>query len=454
MRIYPPTLDIGDKDGFTPDNDLFDRAELGRGMTNLISTVSDPLVIAFDGQWGSGKTTFLKMWSGELRKSGFPVVYFDAFENDYVSDAFAALVREIVALEELKLPAGKRALTGFREESVKLGSQLLRGAVSVGAKASVRALTAGLVSAEDLKEITDDIVGEAGSVADAYMEELLDNPMQQKKIVDSFRKKLEKLPGLIATKRDSEPQKPLIYIIDELDRCKPIFALQILERIKHFLSVPNVHIILGVHLNQLEGFVRYAYGTDIDASAYLQKFINLKIVNIDTARNKNERQTIKYVKHLQMQLQLPQTRTTQLTVEFIERISLKYDFSFRSIERIFSNVAIALAFLDERQFAVGPLIGGLCILKVAKPDLFLNAKQGRLSYNEIEKYFGFSKELPEEPSHKSDWQRDWWEYCLSDEVPERLTNFNQGGEAYEFRDRKDIVIFMADKIVDRLTPIN
>src|SRR5690606_16379713 len=90
LRIYPRPVDIEPNEGFSPEKDLFQSRALGQGMTNVVSTVSDPLVIAFNGQWGSGKTTFLKMWAGELRKSGFPVVYFDAFENDYVEDAFAA----------------------------------------------------------------------------------------------------------------------------------------------------------------------------------------------------------------------------------------------------------------------------------------------------------------------------------------------------------------------------
>lgn len=88
MRLFPPSLEVGDEEGFTPEKDIFGRAQLGAGLTNLVNSVSDPTVIAVDGQWGSGKTTFLKMWAGELRKAGFPVVYFDAFENDHVDDAF------------------------------------------------------------------------------------------------------------------------------------------------------------------------------------------------------------------------------------------------------------------------------------------------------------------------------------------------------------------------------
>jgi len=67
----------------------------------------------------------------------------------------------------------------------------------------------------------------------------------------------------------------MIFIVDELDRCKPPFALELLEKIKHVFSVAGIHFILVTHLTQLETSVRYNYGTDIDARTYLQKFYNL-----------------------------------------------------------------------------------------------------------------------------------------------------------------------------------
>lgn len=63
MLVFPPQVEIGHNDGFTPAKDIFGRAELGKGLTSFVGNVSDPLAIALDAQWGSGKTTFLKMWA-------------------------------------------------------------------------------------------------------------------------------------------------------------------------------------------------------------------------------------------------------------------------------------------------------------------------------------------------------------------------------------------------------
>src|SRR5262245_60944601 len=113
MHLFPPPLEIGDTEGFTREKDIFKRSTIGRGLTNVLTNVSDPTVIAVDGQWGSGKTTFLKMWAGELRKAGIPVVYFDAFENDYAEDAFTAIASQLVSLAQERRKANSRAVQTF-----------------------------------------------------------------------------------------------------------------------------------------------------------------------------------------------------------------------------------------------------------------------------------------------------------------------------------------------------
>ena len=443
MKIYPPALEIGDKEGFTPEKDIFGLAELGKGMTNLVSTISDPLVIAFNGKWGTGKTTFLKMWAGELRKLDFPVICFDAFENDYVDDAFAVLAREIIELAEEATPGNERIIDNFKKNSIKLGSQLLKGAAKVGTKVVIRAATAGLAKESDFKEAIQEISDEA---AEEYMSDFLTKPKEQKNIVGNFRKALEELPTLISPPKDEEKQKPLVFIIDELDRCKPLFALQILERIKHFMSVPNVHFVFGVHLEQLERSVQFAYGTDIDdATVYLQKFINLTISNADIAEYDHDKHITKYIKFLATNL----SSANQQVIKFLQRVALKNSYSLRDLERIFTNIILATVFSSEREFNAPSLIAGLCILKVVEPKLFLKAKEGQLEYSDVEKTFGFSSLSSKDKNYKLDSDRDEWEYALSKLVSNRLVE--RYGEK-ELKVRKGYLA-RANKIVDRLNPV-
>jgi KAP family P-loop domain len=452
MRIYPPEIEIGDKDGFSSEKDLFGHAALGAGMTNLVTMISDPMVIAFDGAWGTGKTTFLKMWAGELREQDIPVIRFDAFANDYADDAFAVLARELVALVEAAKPVKEKAIENFKEKSVKLGAQLARVAAKVGTKAVVRVATAGALKDSDLKEAIDEAIEETGDLAESYMRSFLSEPQMQKSVVEEFRQALESLPRLISPPAEGKKQKPLVFIIDELDRCKPLFALQLLERIKHFMSVPNVHFVFGVHLEQLKQSVQFAYGANIDATTYLQKFINLTIANSDIAVVGHERRLAKYIKYLNSNLELPNNLETQLTIEFLQRVATKNDFSLRTVERVFTNIVLATVFAKEREFRNSTLIAGLCILKVVRADLFIKAKQGQLKYVDIAGFFGFQQWSQDEKAEEQNLDRDLWEYALADELPDRLKRFGQDYITSHFQERKDMVSFTANSIVDRFRP--
>lgn len=449
MRIYPPALEIGDQEGFDQEKDLFGRAGLASGMTHLMQSVENPLVVALDGPWGSGKTTFLKMWAGELRKAGFPVVFFDAFENDYVEDAFAAIARELVEL--IDESTSKQELDGkaFYEKASEMGVLLLKGGAKIGAKMAVRAATAGFASSNDLQDVVSDLETEAEAVADFYMKQILEEPKKQKATIEGFKQSLEKLPSLLSEK----PDKPLVFIIDELDRCKPHFALEIIERIKHFFSVNNVHFVLGVHMDQLINSVKYAYGSEIDGNLYLQKFINLT-VNLIIKNQDNDRSDLKrYGEYLAKSLGLyyREDGYVRSSAETIIRIVNLEQGGFRTVERAFTILAVAMAMTPEKHLKVGVIIGGLIMMKLLKPRLFVKAKAGTLNLNEVKDFLRFEpdKYRQDQPG----FEESWWTYLLQEgELPEYLHDFGSSLWQYNIHDRRDVVRIMANTVVDRLSP--
>ncbi len=97
MRLLPPELASGGDEGFTSENDIFGRKAFGDVLTRIVSELEGPTVLLLDAPWGTGKTTFVKMWRGELVKAKVPTISFDAFANDYREDGFLALAGETVA---------------------------------------------------------------------------------------------------------------------------------------------------------------------------------------------------------------------------------------------------------------------------------------------------------------------------------------------------------------------
>lgn len=444
MRLFPPPVQIGEQEGFSPEKDIFGRADHGRRLTNLITAVSDPLVIAIDGQWGSGKTTFLKMWAGELRKSGFPVIYFDAFENDYAEDAFTALASSVIALADERRKADTPEARRFLHKAVSTGKILLRSGLKVGVKAA----TMGVLDAADIQKVAGDVAGELATLTDKYLGELLTKQQQQRDAIEAFRVALSELPALLTVPTDRvSSAKPLVFIIDELDRCRPLFALEILERAKHFFAVPNVHFVLGTHFQQLMNSVRIAYGPGVDAATYLQKFVHLTFFLTDRERHQGQRTAPKYAAHLAQVMEFAQH--DQPVVSLVGLLADQNSLSLRAIERIMSVLAIALAYTPRDSFRPPPIIAGLCVLKVERHDLFAKAKKGTLSYSEFEAV------LQLRDTEESNVKRfnDWWAVALDPSVDQKLLQpLHKVFFQFNIEDPKNIVPIVANDVLDRMQP--
>jgi predicted KAP-like P-loop ATPase len=290
MRLFPKELEIAPGEGFTAENDIFGRAAFGQQLTSIVSRVDAPLVLVLDAPWGERKTTFMRMWAGELNKQNIPSIYFDAFANDYQDNAFIALSSHIIDELDVAAPSSAKSKK-FRSTAFKVAKVLGKA----GLQAGVKFMSAGLIEAEALKGTASEIVGairdEAEKSLDEILKDRLESHRSDKEAFAEFRKSLSELcevlqiaPAKEAVTIDSDNQKneqelqqrKMVLIIDELDRCRPSFALSILEHIKHFFSVDGVYFILVTSLNQLHSSVKFAYG-DIDARSYLEKFYHIRV---------------------------------------------------------------------------------------------------------------------------------------------------------------------------------
>lgn len=451
MRIFHPAPDIGDEEGFSPEKDIFNRADTGRGMTNLVIKVTDPMVIAVDGQWGSGKTTFLKMWAGELRKLGVPVIYFDAFAHDHFDDAFSAIADEIVALFEAKKKTSKPAVRKLIDRTARVGRALGRSALKIGAKAA----TLGALDAADLKGVADavtgDIADEASKLAEDVVEAYLKQHREQRSAFDQFHAALAELPELLSPEKskgsEAPKAKPLVFIVDELDRCRPHFALQVLERIKHFFSVPNVHFVLGVHLDQLRNSVVAAYGSGINAQVYLEKFIHLTVHLVDASEHAHERNVGKYIAQLTIQFGFKgkSAETFDDAASLVRNVAEMRGFSFRTIERILTNLVLVIQFTLDRQMRIPPILAGLCILKVTDPALFVKAKLGALQYTDVIAPLSLQAGYDEETRSFARFADSWWRHCLGKTTD---AEFAREHGRYGVHDHKRVVPILANAMVD------
>ena len=275
------------------------------------------MVIALDGPWGSGKSHFLKLWVGahtlentkvdeDIGKSR--VIYFDAFKHDYLDDPLIALTSVILSKIESEEGTTTKIKTSATKKLKKAGFAVAKGVAKTmvrkfagDALEEIDEIIAGedeepntsAASAEDTLSETEKGLAKASSDAfEKATEDFWQTEKNRKQEMLFFRQALESLvPTSNIQNEDGTATKQthkMILVIDELDRCRPDYALSLLEIMKHFFDVPNIHFVLGVRLEALENSVRSRYGDRIDAYSYLQKFIKIKM-RLTTSPSAEER---------------------------------------------------------------------------------------------------------------------------------------------------------------------
>lgn len=206
-----------------PREDPFKNCKLNRQpnaiiLTQIVQNYSDGFVLSINGEWGTGKTTFMKMWAAYLKQQEITSIYFNAWENDFISDPMIALLGE---LQQLKTSKTAKTLNSILD----IGSKI--------AIKTIPTLTKGIVKhycGNELAEAAKDAL-KAG--AEIFKTEVIEYENKKNKLV-TFK---EELSSFI---ENSIPNKPLIFIVDELDRCRPDYAVEVLEKIKHFFSIKGI----------------------------------------------------------------------------------------------------------------------------------------------------------------------------------------------------------------------
>lgn len=262
IRIQPKEIEVPEDDPFK--HDLLGREKPVEILTHLIGSVEGPCVLAIDAAWGTGKTTFIRMWSQYLRNENFPVIEFNAWENDFAGDPFVALSAELTDGLNKYTDKGK-PLAQKIDTTKKAAAEVLRRA----APGVLRVATAGILDVSPLIE------KEIGQALASYAEERLSKYQETKDSVKAFKKSLKEIACELMKPRDGQPGRPLVVIIDELDRCRPSYAVELLEVAKHLFAVDNIIFVLAVNRSQLAHSIRVLYGSDFDAEGYLRRFFDL-----------------------------------------------------------------------------------------------------------------------------------------------------------------------------------
>lgn len=336
-------------------SDLLDRKEEIINLSLLARNVDSPAVMAIDSRWGTGKTTFIKLWELYLKSENIPSLYFNAWETDFSEDPLVSFLGEMS--EGLKGLIGASEITNEAWEKTKAAGKHI---AKRGIPALIRIGTAGVIDADKIVE--DEMVKAAGSLAG----DALDNYLQQKAAISEFH-------GALTTFIEkSANEEQLIIFVDELDRCRPSYAIELLERIKHLFNIDGLVFVLALDKEQLGHSIKAVYGNGIDSDGYLRRFIDfeyqLKKPNIGN-----------YIESLLMALKLdeffaPRKQYQELRYdqEHLKNVFVMLAsglrLSLREVEQFLASINIAIRTAKENEYLFPALLVFLMLSKHFKPS--------------------------------------------------------------------------------------
>lgn len=284
------------------EGDLFNRQEEAANLEAYIESIwqrpssredSKGFVLAVDADYGMGKTFFLKRFAEQMAIN-HPVAYIDAWKDDLQDEPLIAL---IATLEEALEDAfgeieGDLAKTKdnvwdkFKKVSGIVGKGLLKKGAGLIITASAAEAVSTILEGQDedftetikkeLEDVGKDTVNGVVSISkvigqNGNLEEKIKSFKDGQKAIEDLKEALAELVKAIS--KDGK-QAPIVIIIDELDRCRPNYAIKLLEEVKHLFDVEGIVFVLGTNLGQLSKSIKKTYGNDFESYSYLDRFIN------------------------------------------------------------------------------------------------------------------------------------------------------------------------------------
>ncbi len=354
-KLKHPEPDVSPEEPWQ--DDVLDRAKIAEKLTSYIRDQRDPFVISIDGKWGTGKTFLLKRWQKELEDEGFRVIHFNAWEDDFCDDPLLSIIGQLS--EHFK--RGK--LKTLADEMGKIAVPLLKKNALLGLSRAT-----GLTFEVDLNE-----------------RDLLQEYRDQRQCKTELKGHLAKMSAATF----AETGHPLVFIIDELDRCRPTFAIELLERVKHIFDVSDIVFVFGVNRDEFCSSLNSVYG-DIEASVYLRRFFDMEFSLPETNTDPFCRSLMRKYRLEECFRSLSESAKTAMHFQEYRHLSegfpalcVRFGLSLRDIDYCVRLLALTARSLLDRQYMYPYLLGFLIPLKFKEPLLYRQFISGERLASEV-----------------------------------------------------------------------
>lgn len=346
----------------TFEDDLIGLKELATRLEKFIAVeqnyVEGSLVISLSSKYGSGKTSFLQMWKSSLEnaenKNEKPLlISLNAWESDYYGDPLFAIVSALVNCTQKEGEPAQKLLNAAKDLgwfATAIGGQIVNKFTGVDAVAA-----GDLAEKKKAKREKHEVMPDTFSIYEG-----------RKNAMNALK---------VAINEFVEKSKPGVwFMVDELDRCRPDYAISYLETIKHIFDVKGAVFLLAADRRQLENSAKTAFGSDLDFEEYYRKFIHREISLPAISDSSYKKLASKYVRYY---LDGDGKRNCFMKLDNMEHISelvgaLK--LTPRQIQEVFRILGHIFETSEEKKgrllwcLAVGSIV--MAALKMGEPRIF------------------------------------------------------------------------------------
>ena len=323
----------------------FNRKPIAENIIRLLTSPIDLSPMVIDGGWGTGKTEFCQKLIRLMQQQhrDYQPVYIDAFRSDHSGEPLLALLAEIIKAcigeqpseqrKNITRKVAKAARFGIKTVVKAAASHLLKQSTDDLAEEFQQIMNDGQDADSLAETVTDAAATIASHTIDATVEALLKEQIEAEKNLETLKACLKELAA----------DKPIILFIDELDRCRPDYAVDMLEVIKHVFDVENVKVVLVTNTKQLRAAINHRYGMEVDAQKYLDKFLKYSFALPDkvVAKFEKERTSVSFL-HFKKLMQTSHMKKviSDLMIEdnrimnFISNMIRQKNISLRETERL------------------------------------------------------------------------------------------------------------------------
>lgn len=313
--------------------DRLDRARYAEFLTNYLAAEGKQrnYVLNLNAEWGAGKTWFIKRWYMEL-KAHYPTVYIDAWQQDFSDDPLLTVISSII--EQLRDATGNKLAVPDGIKSKLLG--LLKAGGKLVLKSAIK--KAGLEDGDFSLE---------GEDADKLVDTLCSNHKERYESIQYLKQEIRQWVEAAVGLSEGKLDYPAFILIDELDRCRPSYAVEMLETIKHIFDIPGVVFVLATDTEQLQHAIKVIYGEGFDAESYLGRFFHRRFTLGSISRREFIQQGLSDKKLQFNNVNVwPEVTDSQVLVNVFTAVCDYFSLSLRKTEQVLDRTIASILNYD------------------------------------------------------------------------------------------------------------